>query len=420
MQGLYAPTAEDLEAMQSNRADAMQASSIAGILAHIPQMRKQKKATQYWRQRDAHFNAPITVAQGGMLTMTPEAMDGMSFGSMTDEWNKYKSYMDSKGVGVTEEDYLSFKPFYELKMEEYGKNILSKFNSMEMSGVSSSAIKDLVAGNPKLRDSMIQLGALNPDLQSVFSTYTQPRTGLVGGLQSAIPDALKTGAAFASLPLAAVGGYTGYQKLAGGKNTGLFKNLRSAFDISTGKRFKEKAVQSDLLRKKGDFTTTDKKVVGKKNAAVNRAQKVLDGLKTKAGKLKKGKTAADLSKAQTNLKKAQTILDKAKVPTKQMSKGAITSKLKSTLKKKGVRGVYQLLVKNVGKRAALGLMARVGLGTALSTTGIGTAVGLGLNAMAIAQIAKALAGALQEVEGDSTMSEKMFGKQTSSLEGATF
>ena len=48
MQGLYAPTAEDLEAMQSNRANAMQASSIAGIIAHIPQMRKQKKASQYW------------------------------------------------------------------------------------------------------------------------------------------------------------------------------------------------------------------------------------------------------------------------------------------------------------------------------------------------------------------------------------
>ena len=421
MQGLYAPTAEDLEAMQSNRANAMQASSIAGIIAHIPQMRKQKKASQYWRQRDAQFNAPITVGQGGVLTMTPEAMSGLQFGSMTDEWNKYKAYMDSKGVGVTEEDYLAFKPFYELKMDEYGKNIASKFNSMEMSGVSSSAIRDLVTGNQNLRDTMVQLGALNPEMQNIFAKYTQPKTGLVGGLKSSVPSALMTATAYAAPVALGAAGYTGYQKLTGAKKQpGFLKNLKSAFDVGTGRRFKEKAIKSDVLRKKGMWTTKDKKLISKKQISVDKAQKALDKLQTKAGKLRKGKSQQALKKAQTNLKKATTILDKAKASKKPMSKGAITSTLTKALKNKGVKGVYDTLVKRVGRRAALGLLARVGLGTAASFTGVGTAFGVGMNALAAYQIASALAGALKEVEGDSTMSEKMFGKQTSSLEGATF
>lgn len=421
MQGLYAPTAEDLEAMQSNRADAMQASSIAGIIAHIPQMRKQKKASQYWRERDAQFNAPITVGQGGILTMTPEAMSGLQFGSMTDEWNKYKAYMDSKGVGVTEEDYLEFKPFYELKMDEYGKNIASKFNSMEMSGVSSSAIRDLVTGNQNLRDTMVQLGALNPDMQSIFAKYTQPKTGLVGGLKSSIPNALMTGAAYAAPVALGAAGYTGYQKLTGAKKQpGFLKNLKGAFDVGTGRRFKEKAIESDLLRKKGMWKTKDTKLIGKKEAAVDRAQKALDKFQTKAGKLRKGKSQKALDRANANLTRAKTNLEKVIDAKKPMSKSSITRILRKSLEEKGVRGVYKKLVERVGKRAALGLLARVGLGTAASFTGIGTAFGVGMNALAAYQIARALAGALKEVEGDSTMSEKMFGKQTSSLEGTTF
>ena len=69
MQGLYAPTQEDLEAVQSNRADAMFSNSIAGIIANIPEMRKQKKDNKYWRERDAQFSAPITVLPGGELSI---------------------------------------------------------------------------------------------------------------------------------------------------------------------------------------------------------------------------------------------------------------------------------------------------------------------------------------------------------------
>ena len=65
-------------------------------------------------------------------------------------------------------------------------------------------------------------------------------------------------------------------------------------------------------------------------------------------------------------------------------------------------------------------MARVGLGTALSGTGVGTAIGVGMNITAAYQIARALAESLKEVEGDSTFSEKIWGKKTSSLEGSTF
>ena len=415
MQGLYAPTQEDLEAVQSNRADAMFSNSIAGIIANIPEMRKQKKDNKYWRERDAQFSAPITVLPGGELSV--DRPDSYQFGSLDNEWNKYSEYMKDNNVRVGENDYNMFKQYYLMKQEEYGKSIDSKFYAMQNSGVSPEKIRNLVIGNQQMRDSIVQLSANNPDLQATMQQFIQPKGGLYGGLKTAVPSALATGAAFAAPVVGYEGIKAGAQK-AMGKETNFLKNLRGY--LSPTKQFTQEAIKSDKLRKKGMWTTKDTKLIGKKQASVDKAQKALDKLQTKAGKLRKGKSQKALTKAQTNLKKATTILDTAKGKTKPMSKSAITSTLTKALKNKGVKGVYKKLVERVGRRAALGLMARVGLGTALSGTGVGTAIGVGMNITAAYQIARALAESLKEVEGDSTFSEKIWGKKTSSLEWSTF
>jgi len=425
--GLFAPTQEDIEATQYNQAQDVITgaigSTIGGIIGQLPQMRKSRKVNQYWRDKDMAINSPITVGEDGSLNLDPISKDNMNFGSLSEEWNNYKNYLESNRIRVTDEDYVTFREIYEGKSTEYGNTLANKFSSMKMRGVSDSSIRDLVSTNRGLYDTMSRIGMVSPEADAQFAPYLKAKGGLWGGLKKAVPEAAITAASFAAPVLGYQAGKTGYQKLTGAKKQpGFFKNLKSAFDLGTGRRFKEEAIKSDALRKKVPWTTKDTKLINQKKAALKRAQTKVDKLQTKAGKLRKGKSQKALTKAQTNLKKATTILDTAKGKTKPMSKSRITSTLTNALRKKGVRGVYKELVERVGRRAALGLMARVGLGTAASFTGIGTAFGVGMNVLAAYQIARALAGALKEVEGDSTFSEKMFGKKSgsSTLKGSQF
>jgi vacuolar-type H+-ATPase subunit H len=418
MQGLYAPTQEDLEAIQYNRAQEQFSNSIAGIIAHIPQMRKQKKTQSYWRQRDAAFNAPIQVGAGGALQMAPDALNSFKFGTQTDEWNRYKDYMDSKGVRLGENDYQMFTQAYELKKKQYAEELAAKFYSMESHGVSKNKIRDLVVGNDNIRDSLIKLSVGNPDLEEQFRVYTTPRQGLAGGLAQAAPKAAMAGLAMQSIPLSIMGGKFAYEK-AMGKETSLKKDLRTTY-LQPFKPLKDKFIKSETLKKEGKFKTKPKEATKKQKAAVQDAKNKLNKLKTKAGKFKKNVTQKTIKSRQSALKKAENIVKKAKKPGKKMTAGQVTTKLKNTLRTGGVKGVYKLLSKNLGKRAAIGLMARVGLGTAASFTGAGTALGVGMNLWTATTIARQLSKAMNEVPADASFSEKLLGKETTTMEGQTF
>tara|TARA_R100001594_G_scaffold54634_1_gene88200 strand:+ start:8010 stop:9266 length:1257 start_codon:yes stop_codon:yes gene_type:complete len=418
MQGLYAPTQEDLEAIQYNRAQEQFSNSIAGIIAHIPQMRKQKKTQSYWRQRDAAFNAPIQVGAGGVLQMAPDALNSFKFGTQTDEWNRYKDYMDSKGVRLGESDYQMFTQAYELKKKQYAEELAGKFYSMESHGVSKNKIRDLVVGNDNIRDSLIKLSVGNPDLEEQFRAYTAPRQGLIGGLGQAAPKAAMAGLAIQSLPLSMIGGKFAYDK-AMGEKTSFKKDLRTQY-LQPFKPLKEKFIESETLKKKGKFKTKPKEATKKQKAAVKDAKDKLNKLKTKAGKFKKNVTQKTINSRKKALDDAKKIVKKAAKPGKKMTMPQITTKLRGELKRGGIKGVYKLLSKNLGKRAAIGLMARVGLGSALSATGAGAVAGVALNAWTIASIASQLSKAMNEVPADASFPEKILGKETTTMEGQTF
>lgn len=82
---------------------------------------------------------------------------------------------------------------------------------------------------------------------------------------------------------------------------------------------------------------------------------------------------------------------------KQVSKAGVKGML-SSLKSRfgGISGMRKALVSKIGKRRALALMARLGLGGAGALSGIGTAVGLALTAATVIAIGKILMGTPEE------------------------
>ena len=149
--GLFAPTQEDIEATQYNQAQDVITgaigSTIGGIIGQLPQMRKSRKINKYWRDKDMAINSPITVGEDGNLNLDPISKDNMNFGSLSEEWNNYKNYLESNRIRVTDEDYVTFREIYEGKSTEYGNTLANKFSSMKMRGVSDSSIRDLVSTN---------------------------------------------------------------------------------------------------------------------------------------------------------------------------------------------------------------------------------------------------------------------------------
>ena len=412
--GLYAPTQDDLEAMEWNRQFKEMGNSVLGILGQLPAMRKQRKINDYWRRKDSSINAPITVGEGGNLIMDSNDLTNMSFGSMTDEWNNYKSFLKGKNVRVTDEDYIMFKEQYALKAQEYGNTLANKFSSMKLRGVKDSKIRDLVSGNLNLRDTMSRVGQVNPEAAAQFAPYLKAKEGLIGGLQGAVPKTLQSAATWYGIPAA----IAGYGVLRKGKP--FAQAFKSASGLNIAEKIGKKMGASDEILKAAGKKwggNMDTKLVNRKRNILKKAKSKADNLYTKTGKLKKGVTIAQVNKAETAAKKADTIF--RKVP--KAAKMQPIKIVKNVIKTKGIGGLYRMLTKSVGKSAAMKLMLRAGLGTALSGTGVGTAVGIGLNAWAAYDIATALGSALQEVE-PGTAREMVWGADSgsSTLEGSEF
>ena len=438
--------------------EAAQGQNLVGsLLMGIPGRRKSKQTSKYWMQKDASMNPAITVGDTGNLMMDDVSLSNFNIGSMTDEWSKYKAYLESKRVRVTPKDYQEFTTHYQAKVGQYGTDIANKFSAMKMRGVKDSEIRDLVANNPQFRDTLSKLGMVNPEVDAQFAPYLKAKGGLFRGLLEAAPEAGLTAAAFGT-PLA---GYAAYKRYVSAAKTPISETLRRQLGFGPAKRFagelgKGKGIEKEVAKRIGPMK--DPKVLKNKRASLKRAQAKVDALHTKTGALKgtsskasnaydkakkafKGKNfdksvkgkkllkarASELAKnkiAQTNLTKSQTALKKAQTIFKKTPKTSVkpVKLIARVAKKSGIKGVFNLLTKSVGKRAAMGLMMRAGLGTLLTGTGVGAAAGMALNATAAYQIARALGKALKEVEGDSTFPEKLYGKSTgsSTLKGSQF
>jgi len=73
--------------------------------------------------------------------------------------------------------------------------------------------------------------------------------------------------------------------------------------------------------------------------------------------------------------------------------------IRSFAKKHGRLGMIKHLAKKIGRKRAIGLVARLMAGGLLTGTGIGTAVGLGMTAMTIYEIHNLLKEGSKEATG---------------------
>ena len=162
--------------------EAAQGQNLVGsLLMGIPGRRKSKQTSKYWMQKDASMNPAITVGDTGNLMMDDVSLSNFNIGSMTDEWSKYKAYLESKRVRVTPKDYQEFTTHYQAKVGQYGTDIANKFSAMKMRGVKDSEIRDLVANNPQFRDTLSKLGMVNPEVDAQFAPYLKAKGGLFRG-----------------------------------------------------------------------------------------------------------------------------------------------------------------------------------------------------------------------------------------------
>ena len=128
-----------------------------------------------------------------------------------------------------------------------------------------------------------------------------------------------------------------------------------------------------------------KKSLSPAKSALTKAQNKF----SKAEKAYKGKKFSSTKEAKNlkaTIKTATSNLNKAESKIGQGSMKVI----QKYVKKHGTGKLLQVLGKKFGTMGAMRLAGQLGFGTVLSGTGVGTAVGLGLNALTIWQIASAL------------------------------
>jgi len=136
----------------------------------------------------------------------------------------------------------------------------------------------------------------------------------------------------------------------------------------------------------GIDASTKKKLTPAKSA-LTRAQNKYNTAK-KAYKGKKFASTKDGKALKTSIKTAQSNLNKVSSKAGQGSLQVI----QKYVKKHGTAKLLQALGKKFGRMGAIRLAGQLGLGTVLSGTGVGTAVGVGLNALTVLSIANALRG----------------------------
>ena len=103
-------------------------------------------------------------------------------------------------------------------------------------------------------------------------------------------------------------------------------------------------------------------------------------------KLAKFEASAAGKKHLARIKKAQVMFDKK---TAQVTKGA-WSVIQKKLKEKGASGLLKEIAKKAGWKTAAKMGARLGIGTAATFSGVGTAAGIAMNAYLVWDLYKIL------------------------------
>jgi len=340
------------------------ATQIGNVLGSIPGYAKAKRASNWWMEKDLAMDAGFETDSGGNPQFS-ESLINFNVGSMSDEWEKYKSDVGGFMGHVGTKDYVDFQQAYNSKYPEYANKIAYKLQSMENRGVSKRAIKNLINSSPQFKESLIRLDSMSPE--SGLSEYLQQAgffptawQGIYG--DSAMdPTAIKAKAAFE--------GVKGWRAGLGKKE--IAKNM---FGPSAETKGIAKKAWAKMPWKQPKATVEKAKVkFGGKQTTLNLNTK---GTQTKASKGAMNTIRTFIKK--NGLKKTMSLISK----------------------KLGWKGVAKLFGKGVASIAGK-------VGTPF-TGGVSGAASLALDAATAVQIAKVLKDSVSEMQTKSSVKNLKF------------
>ena len=185
---------------------------------------------------------------------------------------------------------------------------------------------------------------------------------------------------------------------AGGATGGLGARGTAAAETLKGGKWKPFQALSERAKLLGKQTPTKYlKPKGLKPTRLSKASRVASRAFTDAKKKYKGKKVIFEKTA-----KGKNLLAKKKLAQVALKTGKAEGPAKVVqrfIKKHGVSGLIKQVAKKAGPKAAAKLIGQLTLGTALTGTGIGTTVGLAMDAWAIASIAKIIGQTVTEESG---------------------
>jgi hypothetical protein len=186
--GLYAPTQEDIEAQEYNQGQTQLGNTIGNILLNIPEMRKNKQVQKYWESKDLLNDQEMS-----------------TLGTLTDEWNQYKSNLEANRVRVSNEDYANFQGIYTLKKKEYDDNAINKVQLLKLQGATDLEIRKLVSTNPNLMLALYKQGDLQSKNWMPKKSFGEEWKDVGAGIKEQLKDKGRPSSAFGMAGLGAAG-----------------------------------------------------------------------------------------------------------------------------------------------------------------------------------------------------------------------
>ena len=376
---------------------------------------------------------------------------GQKMYSAGSAYNEYKKYIASQGNAVLNEAYrqgildpVKFKQAYDNAKASYMPMInakLERYSSQK--GLTSRELQEQLSGTTNNLTDFLSYNSDPGTLAHEASKYYSP-AGLIGGIPVGIgqnPEALATPALGAGIAGATAFGQQlmgtapfdfskmGSQALKGASPFHLGTPLKgqgrawlagkSGYLGDTAKKDVLKWIKKDL--KPGEvFNPEAEKTLKKVKDRVSKAQREATTNLNKEFKKKYGTTwnkgSAQAKSAFKKKNKLAKDLIARQAKFKSLNKAASEKMVKSSeyalkrlLQKVGTKGLISTIAKKVGMKQAILLGARLAAGTALSATGVGTVVGLGINALTLYELGKLASDILKETGGFRRPDKMIFG-----------
>ena len=283
-----------------------------------------------------------------------------AFPSAIESYNKYKRIARQYSQ---EPDYQEFMGYYKTAEGQYGNALKGKFDSMLRAGHKKEAISKAIMSNP--------------DLTKSFNHF----------LGTAIGDKL-----------------TPYAPEAPG---GILGGMKDAFSFTSAATLGAKGAGiARLGALKGGVSTIGGRLIGKGMDAT----RALDAAKKLSGTEMKG--VIDVLKGSGD--------DILKSTSKGKGIKTLKPALEKYIKKHGVAKLLKQMGKKAGLTGAIKILGKGILGTGLTATGLGTGVGLALDAMTIYEIANLVQEVTSEMDKGDTLSESILGGTVKAPTGTVY